>query len=100
MPTGDIRGVMQGARVIPTHSVSSMLMGDGLLGRGLDGAGRPLAGFGDLKCTEGASLTGEPLNPLIRRAIPAPPAVGGGSINAPFPVAAGHGPALLASAAL
>src|ERR1700675_72966 len=52
MPTADIRGVMPGARVIPTHSVSSMAVGDALLGRVLDGAGRPLDGFGDLKCTE------------------------------------------------
>src|ERR1700683_4985720 len=37
MPTGDVRGVMPGARVIPTHSVSSMAVGDELLGRVLDG---------------------------------------------------------------
>ena len=42
MPTGDIRGVMPGARVIPTHSESSAAVGDALLGRVLDGAGRPL----------------------------------------------------------
>src|SRR5258706_3796681 len=90
MPTGDIRGVMQGARVIPTHSVSSMLMGDGLLGRVLDGAGRPLDGFGDLKCTERVSLTGEPLNPLMRRAIRDPLDVGVRSINALLAVGGGQ----------
>ena len=42
MPTGDIRGLMPGARVIPTRSESSVAMGDELLGRVLDGAGRPL----------------------------------------------------------
>ena len=46
MPTGDIRGLMPGARVIPTHSESSVAVGDELLGRVLDGAGRPLDGFG------------------------------------------------------
>src|ERR1700761_9584962 len=51
MPTGEIRGLMPGARVIPTHSESSVLVGEELLGRVLDGAGRPLDGFGDLRCT-------------------------------------------------
>ena len=58
MPTGDIRGVMPGARVIPTHSVSSMAMGDELLGRVLDGAGRPLDGCeksGEGDAREGAA---------------------------------------------
>ncbi len=46
MPTGDIRGIMPGARGIPTHTVSEVAVGDELLGRVLDGAGRPLDGFG------------------------------------------------------
>jgi len=62
MPTGDIRGIMPGARVIPTRSVSEVAVGDALLGRVLDGAGRPLDGLGELHCTDRVSLTGEPLN--------------------------------------
>jgi len=31
MPTGDIRGIMPGARVIPTRSVTSVAVGDELL---------------------------------------------------------------------
>jgi flagellum-specific ATP synthase len=90
MPTGDIRGVMPGARVIPTHSVSSAVVGDELLGRVLDGAGRPLDGLGDLKCTDRVSLTGEPLNPLMRRAIRDPLDVGVRSINALLAVGGGQ----------
>jgi flagellum-specific ATP synthase len=78
MPTGDIRGLMPGARVIPTHSESTVAVGDELLGRVLDGAGRPLDGMGELRCTDRVSLTGEPLNPLMRRAIRDPLDVGGG----------------------
>ena len=77
MPTGDIRGIMPGARVIPTRSVSTVAVGDELLGRVLDGAGRPLDGMGELRCTDQVSLTGEPLNPLLRRAIRDPLDVGG-----------------------
>ena len=56
MPTGDIRGIMPGARVIPTRSVSSVAVGDELLGRVLDGAGRPLDGMGELRCADRVSL--------------------------------------------
>jgi flagellum-specific ATP synthase len=90
MPTGDIRGLMPGARVIPTHSESSACVGEQLLGRVLDGAGRPLDGFGELRCTDRVSLTGEPLNPLMRRAIREPLDVGVRSINALLAVGGGQ----------
>jgi flagellum-specific ATP synthase len=90
MPTGDVRGVMQGARVVPTHSVSTVAVGDELLGRVLDGAGRPLDGLGDLKCTDRVSLTREPLNPLMRRPILHPLDVGVRSINALLTVGVGQ----------
>jgi flagellum-specific ATP synthase len=90
MPTGDIRGLMPGARVIPTHGVSEVAVGDGLLGRVLDGAGRPLDGLGELRCTERVSLQGQPLNPLMRRAIRDPLDVGVRSINALLTVGGGQ----------
>ena len=93
MPTGDIRGVMPGARVIPTRSESSVMVGDELLGRVLDGAGRSLDGFGELRCTDRVPLTGEPLNPLMRRAIRDPLDVGVRSINALLSVGGGQQPA-------
>jgi flagellum-specific ATP synthase len=90
MPTGDIRGIMPGARVIPTRSASEVLVGDGLLGRVLDGAGRPLDGGGELRCTDKVSLTGVPLNPLMRRAIREPLDVGVRSINSLLTVGGGQ----------
>jgi flagellum-specific ATP synthase len=90
MPTGDLRGIMPGARVIPTKSISSVSVGDNLLGRVLDGAGRPLDGFGELKCPDRISLTGEPLNPLMRRAIRDPLDVGVRSINSLLSVGGGQ----------
>src|ERR1700691_1519312 len=82
MPTGDIRGLMPGARVIPTHSQPSVAVGDELLGRAVDVAGGALDGFGELRCTDRVSLTGDPLNPLMRRAIRDPLDVGVRSIHA------------------
>ena len=85
-----MRGIMPGARVIPTHSVSEVAVGDELLGRVLDGAGRPLDGLGDLRCPKRVSLTGEPLNPLMRRAIRDPLDVGVRSINSLLTVGGGQ----------
>ena len=41
----------------------------------------PLDGMGEMRCTDQVSLTGEPLNPLMRRAIREPLDVGVRSIN-------------------
>jgi flagellum-specific ATP synthase len=90
MPTGDIRGIMPGARVVPTHAANRVAVGDALLGRVLDGAGRPLDGGGELRCTDEVSLTGEPLNPLMRRAIRDPLDVGVRSINSLLTVGGGQ----------
>jgi flagellum-specific ATP synthase len=90
MPTGDIRGIMPGARVVPTDSVSEVAVGDELLGRVLDGAGRPLDGLGELRCNDRISLTGEPLNPLMRRPIREPLDVGVRSINSLLTVGGGQ----------
>ena len=90
MPTGDIRGIMPGARVIPTRSVDSLAMGDELLGRVLDGAGRPIDGLGELRCSDQAPLSGAPLNPLMRRPIRDPLDVGVRSINALLAVGGGQ----------
>jgi flagellum-specific ATP synthase len=90
MPTGDMRGIMPGARVIPMNSVSEVAVGDELLGRVLDGSGRPLDGLGDLRCSKRVSLVGEPLNPLMRRAIREPLDVGVRSINSLLTVGGGQ----------
>jgi flagellum-specific ATP synthase len=90
MPIGDIRGLMPGARVIPIHSVSDVLVGEALLGRVLDGSGSPLDGLGDLHCSDRVSLTGTPLNPLMRRPIREPLDVGVRSINALLSVGSGQ----------
>ncbi len=90
MPTGEIRGLMPGARVMPTRREPSVPMGDELLGRVLDGAGRPLDGLGELRCPDRGVLTGEPLNPLMRCAIRDPLDVGVRSINALLSVGGGQ----------
>ena len=81
MPTGNMRGLMPGARVRPAHSVSEVHVGEELLGRVLDGTGRPLDGLGPLHCRETQPLMGQPLNPLKRWAIREPLDVGIRTLN-------------------
>jgi flagellum-specific ATP synthase len=90
MPTGEIRGLKPGARVVPVSGASAILVGDGLLGRVLDGAGRPLDGLGELRCSERLATTPEPMNPLMRRAIRDPLDVGVRSINSLLTVGVGQ----------
>ena len=66
MPLGDVRGVGPGSRLIPHGIPSSVPIGDGLLGRVIDGLGRPLDGLGPLGPGRAYSLYTEPMNPLSR----------------------------------
>jgi flagellum-specific ATP synthase len=90
MPTGDLRGVRPNARVIPTDRVYAAMVGDNLLGRVLDGAGRPLDSKGPLKVNDRVPLSGRPINPLKRSRIKDPLDVGVRAINALFSVGRGQ----------
>lgn len=90
MPTGDIRGLIPDARVIPTGHVCEVEVGDNLLGRVLDGAGRPLDGRGPLNTEKRVPLTGKSINPLARQPIKEPLDVGVRSINTLLTVGRGQ----------
>jgi flagellum-specific ATP synthase len=90
MPTGDIRGLTPNARVIPTRHVSVAEVGAALLGRVVDGAGRPLDGKGPIHATDSVPLTGRAINPLARRPIREPLDVGVRAINALLTVGRGQ----------
>jgi flagellum-specific ATP synthase len=69
MPTGDTRGIVPNARVIPVAGVQEVHVGDGLLGRVLDGRGKPLDGGTSVSSCATVPLFGKPINPLERRPI-------------------------------
>ena len=69
MPTGDMRGIRPNARVIPTGRVYAAEVGEDLLGRVLDGSGKPLDGKGPLRTHERVPLNGRPVNPLAKAPI-------------------------------
>nr|PZN78644.1 MAG: flagellar protein export ATPase FliI [Pseudomonadota bacterium] len=90
MPTGDLHGLEPSSRVIPRQRAGTVRVGPQLLGRIVDGAGRPLDSLGPLDCEEQVRLTGRPINPLARRPISEPLDVGIRAINALLTVGRGQ----------
>ena len=110
MPENDVQGLVPGARVVPTEpaipSVFSgkcpaprrrgadlarhLPVGDILLGRVLDGAGRPLDQLGPLTSGHSAPLQSRPTNPLDRAAIKDELDVGVRAINSLLTVGRGQ----------
>lgn len=82
MPEGNLRGVKLGARVVPLHTGGVVSVGDELLGRVIDGAGKPIDGAGPINCPAQIPLRGDPINPLHRSPIEEPLDVGVRAINA------------------
>ncbi len=90
MPTGSIQGIQPNARVIPSNAVYEVAVGESLLGRVLDGTGRPLDSKGPLNTTETIALNGKPINPLDRAPVTEPLDVGVRAINALLSVGRGQ----------
>lgn len=90
MPTGDLRGLEPDARVVPTGRVSEAAVGDGLLGRVIDGSGQPLDSKGPTPSKHFWPLNGETINPLSRAPIREPLDVGIRAINALLSVGRGQ----------
>ncbi len=90
MPTGDIRGLEPDARVVPSGRISEAAVGEELLGRIIDGSGKPLDGKGILHTTKRCPLNGVYINPLARAPIREPLDVGIRAINALLSVGRGQ----------
>ena len=110
MPQGETEGVLPGARVMPLE-VAELLpragsvnhprrrsadrsrhlpVGPELLGRVVDGAGRPLDSLGPLRASASASLNARAINPLARAPIDTTLDVGVRAINALLTVGRGQ----------
>lgn len=90
MPNDAIAGVLPGARVIPQFSDAGLPVGMGLLGRVVDGLGRPLDGLGPVKAEARLKFAQNPINPLARRPIKQPMDVGVRAINSVLTVGQGQ----------
>jgi FliI/YscN family ATPase len=72
MPLGDLQGIHPGALVMPLGRTLYADAGEGLIGRVLNGLGRPIDGRGRLGATRRCALAAEPPSPLERAPISAP----------------------------
>lgn len=90
MPIGRVQGLVPNARVTPTGQNYDVPVGSALLGRVLDGGGKPLDGKGPIVHTHRTPLTGRTVNPLTRQPIREPLDVGIRCINALMSVGRGQ----------
>lgn len=90
MPVGSVQGIAPGARVVPLPETDLVPMSVGMLGRVLDGAGRPLDGKGRVQADDWIPMHGPAINPLTRTPIQQPLDVGLRCINGTLTVGRGQ----------
>jgi len=69
MPFGESQNVYLGSEVVASDHASRVPVGDLLIGRILDGLGRPIDDRGALQTSQTRSMRSSPPNPLRRRRI-------------------------------
>lgn len=81
MPLSDMRGVALGSKIVLARQIATVKAGEELLGRVVDGLGRPLDQLGELENFKEVPLYNEVRNPLERSPIRSPLDVGVRTIN-------------------
>jgi FliI/YscN family ATPase len=82
VPLGDTAGIRPGDRIVARGGAVSIPAGDALLGRVIDGLGRPLDGLGPIDAPYRAPLKPPAMNPLDRDPVVAPIGTGVRAIDA------------------
>ena len=90
VPLGEIRGIAPGNRVVAKAQDASIGVGDGLLGRVIDGLGNPIDGKGPVLSGATYPLYANPINPLLRKRIDQPLDLGIRAINGGLTVGCGQ----------
>lgn len=90
MALTEMRGVALGSRIVLSRQVATVKVGNELLGRVLDGMGRPIDSKPELENLREAPLYSEVRNPLKRRPIKDPLDLGIRAINGPLTVGQGQ----------
>ena len=81
MILGDATAISPGSEIVSTGRALSVSVGTSLLGRVIDGLGRPLDGKGPIECDEMRPINNAPPNPLKRKRITEPITTGIRSID-------------------
>jgi flagellum-specific ATP synthase len=82
MVLGDATAISPGSEIVATGRALSVSVGTSLLGRVIDGLGRPIDGKGPIEPEEMRPINNAPPNPLQRKRITKPVATGIRSIDA------------------
>ncbi|MFN8063526.1 MAG: FliI/YscN family ATPase [Vicinamibacterales bacterium] len=82
VPLGDTAGIRPGDRIVARGGTLSIPVGVRLMGRVIDGLGRPIDGLGPLQVSESAPLKPAALNPLARSPISEPIGTGVRALDA------------------
>lgn len=81
MPLGSMEGLKPGAIVINTNDPIKVKVGQGLLGRVLDGLGNPIDGLGEIRSNIYRPTTSKNINPMKKKPIDEPLSFGIRSID-------------------
>lgn len=81
MPLGDLRGVGIGSRILSRRKTVDAVVGEGLLGRVIDGLGNPMDGKGPIQCSESIPIYKDTVNPMKKKRIHEPLDLGLRTIN-------------------
>lgn len=81
MPLGELSGIGPGSAILNKGVQATAAVGDGLLGRVIDGLGNPLDGKGPLDVRDNHPLYASPPNPLERQRITQPLDLGIRALN-------------------
>lgn len=98
MPLGSLHGLSVGTRVVMEQRAPALLLGDGCLGRVLDGLGRPIDGRGPIGGTRPHTPAARPISPFARRGIETPLDLGVRALNGLVTSGEGQRLAVLAGA--
>lgn len=90
MPLEEIRGIGPGSLVVARNERATIAVGDGLLGRVIDGLGNPIDGKGPIPSKSAYPIYGNPINPLERKRINQPLDIGIRAINGLLSVGCGQ----------
>ncbi|MFT4704476.1 MAG: flagellum-specific ATP synthase, partial [Bradymonadia bacterium] len=98
MPLGRLAGLSVGTRVVLEATAHQTMVGDGCLGRVVDGLGRPIDGGPEIRDAEPYSPPSAPISPFARRGISTPMDLGVRAINGLMTSGEGQRLAVLAGA--
>lgn len=96
MALNDMRGVALGSKITLSRQIATVRAGDELLGRVVDGLGRPLDDKGEVENFREVPLYSEVRNPLARRPIREPIDLGIRAINGALTAGLGQRVAIMA----